>query len=82
MRVLCVFLQRRSVTTDTKGMEDKFEWHADEDGTGILELHEDMTRPGPGLELQVFRRRGDGRMVAFWMTDDGGCLRRATVGEC
>lgn len=55
------------------------EWHDYGSEAGVLELHEAMTKPGPALELQLFRGEG-GRLVALWVTADGDDLGMAEVG--
>jgi hypothetical protein len=55
------------------------EWHDHDPNSGVLEVHESMTAPGPALELQLFRARG-GRLVAFWVTAKGEDLGMAEVG--
>ncbi len=37
----------------------------------VVELHERLTAPGPGLELHVVQDSGTGEVVAWWEDDAG-----------
>jgi hypothetical protein len=54
-------------------------WFDLEPDYGVLELHEDVTAPGPALELHValFERAG---VVAWWTTEHGETLGFVEVG--
>jgi hypothetical protein len=47
---------------------------------GVLELDEEVTAPGPALELHVVRSEGVG-LVAWWSTERGETLRFVEVGR-
>ncbi len=54
-------------------------WHDVTSDHGILELHEDLTAPGPALELHVVNESGVA--VAWWEDDNGTWLRIVDVGK-
>jgi hypothetical protein len=47
----------------------------------VLELHEALTAPGPGLELHVVQDSETGATVAWWEDEHGTWLGVAEVGR-
>jgi hypothetical protein len=46
----------------------------------VLELREDLTAPGPALELHVVQDSETGQTIAWWEDECGAWLRLAPIG--
>lgn len=47
----------------------------------VLELHEDLTAPGPAVELHLVQDSETGGTIAWWEDDAGRFLGVASVGR-
>jgi hypothetical protein len=54
-------------------------WYDLTETFGVLELHEELTAPGPALELHVIR--SPSRTCACWVSDDGRMVWWVPVGQ-
>jgi hypothetical protein len=62
-------------------MHPRLVWHDLAPDHGVLELHEELTAPGPALELHVVTDTATGAAAAWWEDDEGTWLRIVEVGR-